>query len=115
MSERITLSPTLEPLEDLDRIHGIPPQLHVRPHSFSVAVNELENADGAVLLTIHRTAHVQNVLEIIDLDGAVHAEVRTLSGRLRPVEAHVHRHRAVHDGGIDSNHVALRHAVVRVD
>src|SRR3712207_2021666 len=53
----------VEPLHDLDRVHGAAPELHVHPARGGVVGVELEEADRALGLAVGRAADVEDVLE----------------------------------------------------
>ena len=77
--------------------------------------SDLEQAHGAVLLTEGRAPDVDHVLEQLEPDRAVNAQVGTCAGRQRAFERDVDAHRAVQRRRVDARDPALDDAVPRVD
>ena len=65
------------------------------------SVDQLEEPDGAPGLAVRRPAHVQHIVEPLDLDRAVHREVGSRAARHLALERHVDGDGAVQDRGID--------------
>jgi hypothetical protein len=77
MSERMTRSPGWRPLMISMVLTELRPSwTWVRTASLAVG-GELEDADGALLLAEGGTADVDDVVEALELDGAVNGEVGT--------------------------------------
>ena len=83
----------LQALDDFDLVHRAASELHVGPDRFAVG-GQLEQADGAVLLAERRPADIDDVVELLELDRAVDAQVGTRAGGQRPVEDDVDADRA---------------------
>jgi len=65
MSERrITLSPTFNPSQYLDRVYRASPHFTLTRNRFSSVIDNLENSDRARFLTVHRAAHEKHVLYV---------------------------------------------------
>ena len=75
MSDSIDRVALVQAFHDLDRIHRRPPYLHRHTNCIVSIRIEFEKADRAVLLAECRTPHVQNVVQLFQVDGAVHAQV----------------------------------------
>jgi hypothetical protein len=60
-------------------------------------------------------AHVEHVVEALDLDDPVHAQVRAGSAGEGALQGHIHGHGAGLDGGVDAHDPALHDAVPGVD
>ena len=115
MSDRTTWSPTFRPDSDLDGVHRGPAQLHLDPVGLGPLRIEAEEADQAVGLALGGPAHVEHVVEPLQLDRAVHRQVGPRALGQGAVEVEVDRHRAVLDRGVHPHHVRLDDAVARVD
>src|SRR5687768_18576656 len=72
----------LQAVDDLDRADGAATEFHVHPDRFAVRP-DLEEADRAVLLAERRPSDVEHVLEQLQPDGAVDAEIGTRTSRER--------------------------------
>src|SRR5215471_21243668 len=75
-----------EPVDYLDGVHGSATELHVHAVGIAVTPLDLEQADRAFRLAVGRATDVEHVLQAIDLDRAVDAEVRARAIRQRTVE-----------------------------
>src|SRR5215472_12290332 len=65
--------PNLQPVHDLDRVHGAAAQRH-RHARRSLAVRiDLEQGNLAVRLPEYRATHIDHVRQVFELDGAIHA------------------------------------------
>src|SRR5207247_8770165 len=71
----------LKTIQDLNGIHGALAELNRSARRFRGAVDELEHADGVVLLSECWPAHVNDVIQMFELDRSIDAEIR--SGALR--------------------------------
>ena len=76
---------------------------------------QLEERDGALFLAERRPADEDHVVELLEPDGAVDAQVGPRAGRQRAFEDDVDADRSVGRGGIDARDLALDDAVARVD
>ena len=72
---RITWSPGLQALDDLDRVHRALAELHLARRASSPPSVQLEEADRALLLPERRPSDVQHVVQPFELDRAVHAQI----------------------------------------
>src|SRR5439155_15026524 len=104
-----------ESLHQFNRVHGGAADLYLYSHRLLAAVKGLEEADRALRLAESRAAHVEHIIQMLDLDGAVYAQVRHSTWGQRPVQLHVHRSRAVLDGRVNADNVTRDDAVVSVD
>src|SRR5690606_25818520 len=91
------------------------PELDVDPDGRVAARLQLEDADRAVGLAVHRAAHVDHVVQPFHLDHAVDAEVRPRAGRQLALERHIHADRARRRRGVDPYYAAGDDSVSRVD
>ena len=76
---------------------------------------KLEDADGRAVLGEGRAADVEDVVEPLELDRAVDAQVGARAFRQRAIEGDVDRDGALLDRGIDAGDVAGDDAVAGVD
>src|SRR6185437_7548162 len=107
--------PWLQTGENLHRIHRALPQLH-RYAGRSLAVRiKLEHAYRAVFLPESGAADVLDIVQAIEIDGAIHAQIWTRTRRQLPGELHVHRHRAVDNCWINAFHRPVNHSIVSID
>src|SRR6185436_8623370 len=104
----------LEPAKNLNGVHGTLAQLHLSAAGFPGRRIEPEEPDGALLLAEGRAADVQDVVQTLQLDGAVDAEVGSRTARQFAFERDVHGYCAVDGGRIDTNHLAGNDAAARV-
>ena len=74
MSERITRSPG-EPVQDFDSVDRAASELHGHARRLAPSALSLNSADRALLLPERRPADEQHVVQALELDGAVDAEV----------------------------------------
>src|SRR3990170_1844520 len=86
-------------LHDLDGIHRAPSELHLGADGGLAVLEELEQTDGALRLTVGRSSHVEHVSDPLELDGAVDAQIGPRSFGERSHERHVHGDRSFLDGG----------------
>jgi len=76
MSERITRSPTFQARQDLHRIDRAPSELHLRARRSAAVRIHFEETDNALLLAESGPADIEHLVEPLELDRAVDAEVR---------------------------------------
>src|SRR5206468_5498038 len=74
-----------------------------------------EQADNALLLPERRAADIQNVVEPLELDRPLDAQIGARPFRQGAGERHVHGDRAVQHGRVDARYLALDQTVARVD
>src|SRR5690606_30517263 len=101
--------------DDLDGVDRAAAQPDVDPDGRVAARLELEDPDRAVGLAVGRAAHVDHVIEPLDLDHAIHAEVRPRARRQLPLERHIHPDGARRRRRIDPYYAAGDDSVSRVD
>jgi len=107
--------PLMKSTENLYLGHRSLTDLHLDPSGgLAVGVNA-EEADGAVRVAECRAPHMEHVVELLDVDRAVDAEIGNRAGRERPIEGYVNGARSVQYGGINAGNVAGNDAVVGVD
>ena len=111
----MTLSPCWRPPTTSTVFTEVRPSRTVVAHRLLAVGRQLEQAHRAPRLTEGRPPDVQHVVESLDLDGAVHREIRPGAARERAAERHVHGHGAVLHRGIDADDFASRDAVPGVD
>src|SRR4030095_13390983 len=99
----------------LNRVHRTAAQLHLRAGRFASRRIELEESDGALLLAERRPSDKQDVIQTLEFNRAVDAEVGPRAARQLALELDVHGDRAVLRGGVDTNHFAGDDAVAGVD
>src|SRR5262245_12694797 len=104
-----------ETLEGLDGAHRAASELDGDSLRAIPSRIEPEDSDGALLLAEGRAPHEEHVVEPLELDRPVHAEIRPGPLRQRSIERHVDGHGAVHDGGVDPDDVAGDESVARID
>src|SRR6516162_164675 len=78
-----------EALQDFHRIHRCAAQLDLHPDRILTAVHDLEQTHRALWLTESRTPYIENVIEVLDLDSAVDAQLGNRAGRQRTIQFHV--------------------------
>ena len=105
----------VEAAHDFDRVDGAFAELHRCAQRFAAAGDELEHADGIVFLPECRAADEYDVIEALQLDRAVDAEIGTRAFRQRLVKCNIDSDRALLDRGIDSSGVAFHDAITCVD
>ena len=115
MSDRIDLVALLQPGFHLHRVHGGLADRDGRAGAGDAVGVHLEQADDALLLAVGRPPDEQDVVEPLELDRAVHAQVGPGAFRQLAGERHVDRHRAVLHGRVDPRHAAGDDAIARVD
>src|ERR1700723_3569598 len=105
----------LQSVENLNLGHRGAAHFHLDPGGgFALGV-VAEEADGAVLVTESRAPHVQHIVEVLEVNGAIHTQLRNRPWRQRPIEGYVNGARSVQYGGINSGNMALDDAVMGVD
>src|SRR5258705_9735626 len=58
--------PDLQTTEHFDRVHRCAAQFHVDANGFAAIVNQLEDANRAVGLTVYRAPDIENVPQVLD-------------------------------------------------
>src|SRR4029077_1794558 len=94
-------------LQDLHGIDRAAAQLHVDPVGVGIVAHHFEEADRAVRLAVYRTADVEHIFQVFELDGAIDAEVRTRAQGKRIVDAHINGYGTVDNRRIDADHETL--------
>src|SRR6266436_900220 len=105
----------LKTIQDLNGIHGALAELNRSARRFRGAVDELEHADGVVLLSECRPAHVNDVVEMFELDCSVDAEIGPRAFRQRLIKSYFDVHRPLLYRRINPRNVTIRRAVSGVD
>src|SRR6266581_1575331 len=82
----------LKTVQDLNGVHGALAELYRSARRFRGAVDELEHADGVVLLSECWPAHVNDVIQMFELDRSIDAEIRSGALRQRLVEGDIDSH-----------------------
>src|SRR4051794_14972842 len=62
-------------VDDFDRVHRSAAELYVRAAGVAGALLDLEEPNRTLSLAVGRPTDVQHILEPVDLDGAVDAEI----------------------------------------
>src|SRR6266480_3242072 len=109
------LIPRLEPVYDLNGVHGALAQLDRSTNGFRSAAYNFEHADGVVLLPERRTADENYVIEVLELDCSINAEIGPRALRQRLIKRDLHIDRPLLYGGINARDVAIRDTVASVD
>ena len=104
-----------EAADDLDRVDGTAAEFNRRADRFRAARDEFENSNGVVLLAEGRTADVDDIIETLEFDRAVDAQVGARAFRQFAIEGDVHPHRPLIDRGIDAHDMAGDDAIASVD
>src|SRR5262249_49403796 len=97
-----------------DGVYRALSELHLRALGVAV-LGDLEEADDALLLAESWTANIDHVVQPLELDGPVHAQIRPRALRQRAVHRDIDRDSAVLHRWIDADHVAVNDAVACVD
>src|SRR4029078_11300033 len=66
----------LKTLQDLDGANGAAPEFYRDSNRSRAAVNDFEDPDCAIGLSLHRTAHKEHVVEPLQFDRTIHTQVR---------------------------------------
>src|ERR1043166_1100022 len=82
-------------LDNLDGADGTAAQFYGDSDCAFAAVDELENADGAFRLPLNRPADIEHVVQSLEFDGAIDAQVWPSALGQRSFEPNVHRDSAV--------------------
>src|SRR5215831_12663248 len=104
----------VQPRADFDDVDRRGAELHLHARCTTVRLY-FEQADRALFLPERRPTDEQHVVEPLEFDGAVHAQVRTRAFRQRFRHRHVDGDRAVLHRRIDANDFARDDADARVD
>src|SRR5688500_15939644 len=91
----------LQALDDLNRVHRGAAKLDLGGVGLTVG-RDLENRHGAVFLAESRTPNINDVVEALELNLPVNAQVGARAGRQRPVHDHVDADRASRRGRVDA-------------
>ena len=91
------------------------PSLHLRAHRLARRLIDPEQADRALLLAEGRAADEEHVVEPLELDGAVDAQVGTRAARQLAGELDVDRDGALLRRRVDADDLAFDDAVAGVD
>ena len=114
MSERMTWSPGFNPsTTSMVLTEARPSFTDTREASLSIG-REPEQADRARRLPEGRPAYIDDVVQMLQFDGAVHAQVRPGPQRQRALELHVHGDVPSRTDGSMRDTVPGDHAVARV-
>src|SRR6266436_8184715 len=105
----------LKTIQDLNGIHGALAELYRSARRFRGAVDELEHADGVVLLSECRPAYVDNVIQMFELDGSVNAEIGPGAFRQRLVKGDFDIYSPLFHCGIHPRDMTVRDTVAGVD
>src|SRR5690606_7441139 len=105
----------LEPATDLDRVHRVTAELYGHAVGVAEVRCDLEHADRGLGVAERRPSDEQDVGQALDLDRAVHRQVRPGAGRQLAVQCHVHAHRPVLGRRVDPHYASLDDSVSRVD
>ena len=74
-----------------------------------------KNADSAVGLAVGWPAYVYYVVQALEFNGTVDAQIGSRAIRQLAHELYVNRHVTIHRGGINRFDFALNHAITRID
>src|ERR1039457_4422522 len=109
----------LESVLDFDGVHRTLPQHHLHFVRVLPVRLQFEELNRAVQLPEDRPSHEYHVVQALELDRSIHAQIRVQHARRRCVLAHdqrhIHGHRTVEDRGIDARNPALYVTITRVD
>src|SRR5687768_9034598 len=101
----------VQPAHYLDRADGLTPKTYGRAHSFAAIRRQTEYPDGLLSLSERRPPHMQNIVEAFQLNGSVHAEIRTRTRRQRANQLRINRKRALPRCWIDARHLRLNNSI----
>src|SRR4029077_15089515 len=105
----------LKTIQDLNGIHGALAELYRSARRFRGAVDELEHADGVVLLPECWPAHINDVVEMFELDCSVDAEIGPRAFRQRLIKSYFDVHRPLLYRRINPRNVAIGDSIASVD
>src|SRR5882724_6479078 len=105
----------LKTIQDLNGIHGALAELNRSARRFRGAIDELEHADGVVLLSKCRPAYIDNVIQMLELDCSVDAEIGPCAFRQRLIKSYFDIHRPLLYCRINPRNVAVRDAIASVN
>src|SRR5438876_12419164 len=105
----------LKTVQDLNGVHGALAELYRSARRFRGAVDELEHADGVVLLSECRPAHVNDVIQMFELDRSIDTEIGSRALRQRLVEFHFYCQCPLLHCRIDARDVTVRSAIPSSD
>src|SRR5687767_12303911 len=101
----------VQPAHYLYRADGLTPKTYGRAHSFAAIRRQTEYPDGLLSLSERRPPHMQNIVEAFQLNGSVHAEIRTRTRRQRANQLRINRKRALPRCWIDARHLRLNNSI----
>src|SRR6266487_6031732 len=101
----------LKTIQDLNGIHGALAELYRSARRFRGAVDELEHADGVVLLSECWPAHVNDVIQMFELDRSIDTEIGSRALRQWLVESNFNCHGPLLHCRIDARDVTVRSAI----
>src|SRR5688572_18375343 len=101
----------VQPAHYLYRADGLTPQTDRRAHSFATIRRQTEYPDGLLSLSERRPPHVQNIVKAFELNGSVHAEIRTRARRQRANQLRINSKRALTRCWIDARHLRFNDSV----
>src|SRR5438477_5461395 len=105
----------LESLQHFDRVDRAPAKLHLHALGVHAVGGHLEEADDALILAEGGPAHEEDVVQPLELDRAVDAQIRHRTARQVADERDVDGPRAILHRRIDAGDAPLHDAVARVD
>src|SRR6266478_2327119 len=105
----------LKTVQDLNGVHGALAELYRSARRFGGAVDELEHADGVVLLSECRPAHVNDVVEMFELNGAINAKIGSRAFGQRVIKSYFDVHRPLLYRWINPRNVAIGDSIASVD
>ncbi len=100
---------------NFNRIYGALAQLHRRADSFPAAVDKLEHAHGVVLLAKRRAAHINDIIETLELDCSVDTKIGARAFRQRLIERNFDSDRSLLNCRIDACDVTIDRAIACID
>src|SRR6266513_4926883 len=100
---------------NFNRVDRALAKFHRRAHSFRAAANQFEHTHGVVLLTEGWPAHINDVIEVFELDCSVHAQIGARALRQRLIEGNLDSYGSLLHCWIDARNVPLRSTVASVD
>ena len=101
--------------QDFNRVDRALAKFNRCTHSFAAVVDELEHSHGVVLLAKRRAAHINDIIETLELDCSVHTKIGARAFRQRLIERNFDSNRSLLDCGIDARDVAVDGSVPRVN
>jgi len=105
----------LQALNNFDGVYGAAAKFDGDANGAFAIINELEERGLALGLALDGPAHIQNIVEVFELDGAVHAEIRARPRRKRIVECDIHGDSAVLDGRVHADDVTFDNPIMAIN